>query len=98
MGDLFDTPHARNTDPQTSHDAAASVKRIRENQQLILACIKRLGPVTDEQLVKKLSFYTPMSPSGIRTRRNELVKQGLVRDSGHREKLASGRLAILWTA
>jgi hypothetical protein len=38
------------------------------------------------------------SQSGIRTRRDELVKQDQVRNSGERRKLPSGRNAIVWEA
>jgi hypothetical protein len=36
-----------------------------------------------------------MSSSGIRTRRNELVRKGLLQDTGDRRKLKSGRHAIV---
>lgn len=36
------------------------------------------------------------SLSGIKTRRKELVVRGLVIDTGQRQKLASGRNAIVW--
>jgi len=37
-----------------------------------------------------------LSPSGARTRRAELVAMGLVRDSGDKSLLSSGRWAIVW--
>lgn len=93
-------PGARLTDPQTSHDAADSVKNITDTQRAILMILT--WPKTDEELVD--AFYQmadsngwkQASPSGIRSRRAELVSQGLVVDSGERAKLSSGRSAIVW--
>jgi len=36
------------------------------------------------------------SPSGVRSRRAELVVLGLVEDTGTKRKLVSGRNAIVW--
>jgi len=91
-------PYARITDPETSHEAAESVSNISETQERILNILKD-GPLTDEHLnmiYKTQVGYT--SESGIRSRRAELVERGLVRDSGMRQKLRSGRSAIVWEA
>lgn len=98
-------PFARKTDIQTSHDAAASVKDITATQQAIMKLIQ-IQPMTDQRLVE---FYTAQirmgadardfpraSESGIRSRRAELVDRGLIKDSGAREKLESGRSAVVW--
>jgi len=94
--------HARMTDPRTSHDAAASVKRIRESQQYILGLFKRFGPMTDEQLAQKVAENPRdglhLSPSGIRTRRHELEDLHLIADSGKFSLTKSNRKAIIWTA
>lgn len=91
---------ARITDPETSHEAAASVKNISATQLAIMTILT--FPATDEELIDR--FYgmasaglaPNASPSGIRSRRAELVAQGLVEDSGERRKLSSGRSAIVW--
>ncbi|WP_051103521.1 hypothetical protein [Terracoccus sp. 273MFTsu3.1] len=91
------TAVARATDPETSHEAAASVGDVRESQRFVHSLLKASGGATDEALVnttQNLGF--PISPSGLRTRRSELVRLGLVEDSGERERLASGRRAIVW--
>ncbi|QEA10828.1 hypothetical protein [Mycobacterium phage Weirdo19] len=109
---LFDydgepTPEARarTSDPETSHAAAGSLTpdRIRASQQAVLVELgrHRFG-LTDHELVEAYTDAAevgrvPMqSPSGIRSRRHELVDAGLVVDTGARIKLASGRNAIVW--
>jgi len=90
-------PRARNTDPQTSHEAAASVKDLTETKKYILKALNR--PRTDIGLgeaYRNLKFAPRVSESGLRSRRSELVTDGLVRDSGERVKLESGRKAIVW--
>jgi len=91
-------PVARHTDPSTSHEAAQSVKDVRKSQQAIYALIQALGGATDEELVRRVrSAGIPMSESGVRTRRSELVKHGLVVDSGERKRTVAGRRTIVWT-
>jgi hypothetical protein len=93
-------PYARLTDPQTSHDAADAVENVSATQSAILLILAFAK--TDQDLVD--AYYSMAgaglapnaSPSGIRSRRAELVKRGLVVDSGRRVKLASGRQAVLW--
>lgn len=92
---------ARRTDPETSHQAAASVDNISDTQKVIHHLLRT--PMTDVELVE--AFYKAVnrnvlwaSESGIRSRRAELVEKGLVADSGQRQKLASGRYAIVWKA
>lgn len=90
---------ARLTDPQTSHDAAASVTNVTETQKYILKALNR--PRTDPDLADaylNIKNAPLASLSGIRSRRNELVVKGLVEDSGERVKLPSGRKAIVWRA
>ena len=96
-------PRARRSDPQTSHAAAASVNNITKTQRVIFYLLLS-KPSTD---VDGLRVYriaegkkiAPMvSESGYRSRRAELVKLGLAKDSGDRVKLPSGRSAIVWQA
>lgn len=110
---LFDaagepTATARATDPATSRQAAASIagERLRASQEAVLRVLARGGSVgmTDSELVERyttaadLGFEPRQSPSGIRSRRHELVEAGEVVDTGERAKLASGRNAIVWAA
>lgn len=95
-------PYARKTDPGTSHIAARSVQNISPTQQGILNLLK--NAMTDESLVNvytglaKGGYVPAASDSGIRSRRAELVKQGLVVDTGERDKMTTGRLATVWKA
>lgn len=89
---------ARHNDPATSHEAAASVDKIRESQQLILSILMDHGPLTDEQIYARIPLGTKMSPSGARTRRGELVHKNFVKDSGNHGLTASGRRTIIWVA
>lgn len=86
--------NARSTDPETSWQAAKSVKNLRYSQQAVLDVITRYQPVSDEEIYRQLLL--PMSTSGARTRRKELVQKGLVCDSGKRGLTKSGRKTILW--
>lgn len=96
------SPRARNTDPSTSHEAAASVTNLTARRAAVLAFFAQRGAMTDVQLA---ALYEPaaflglapeQSPSGLRTRRSELVTSGRLRDSGGTAVLPSGRRAILW--
>ena len=92
--------HARNTDPQTSHDAAASVTNVTETKRAILNLLQ--NAITDDELIDRFYEYMDSglvrhaSPSGIRSRRKELVDAGLVYDTGLRGKTPSGRSSIIW--
>lgn len=90
-------PFARLTDPETSHEAAESVSQVSETQKYILKALNH--PRTDPDLAEaymNLKNAPQASLSGIRSRRAELVAKGLVKDTGDRVKLESGRNAIVW--
>ena len=95
--DLF-SAHARSTDPQTSHDAAASLSSaesalIRARVLMLL----RVQSSTDERLVDEFARHGwAGSPSGIRTRLSELVEAGHVVATDDRQRTRSGRAAIVW--
>lgn len=95
-------PHARTTDPETSHEAAKSVSKLKEMYDTMLIAFESLGPMNDDQLIKlwkvgvKELGWREASESGIRSRRSELVAQGKIIDSGKRVKMRSGRLSIVW--
>lgn len=91
---------ARSTDPETSKAAAASIytgmKALQENVYNVVAGV---GQICDDDLItlyrNRHGYH--VKESTIRTRRNELVKHGLLVDSGRRRTLPNGRSAILWS-
>lgn len=90
---------ARATDPETSHEAARNVENIKGTQQLIINLLRMFGPMTDDRIWDYAQDSTVLvSPSGLRTRRHELVTLGLVEDSGERATLSTGRRSIIWRA
>ena len=90
VADLESTAHARTEDPQTSHDAAASVDLTRRQVQVLDAFQVRYAydpgrGFTDEELVQDVQNAARSaglskipSPSGLRTARKALVRAGLV--------------------
>lgn len=95
----------RPTDPETSHEAAASIAAERGgSRSAVLAVLALTGPSSDTGLIDAYQALAhlgevPMqSASGIRTRRKELSRQGKVIDTGMRVTLISGRRSIVWRA
>lgn len=91
---------ARKTDPETSHEAAASLsaETLTKAQNEVLVVLCRLQGADDARLIDFLSRRRgrEVSRSGTETRRGELVRKGLVRDSGRRTRMPSGRRACVW--
>lgn len=97
--------HARRTDPETSHAAAASVEDLRPRQRAVLTLLAAQPSHHDALIERYRAWHTTnpeefprQAPSGIRTRVAELRDVGYVRDSGGRVTLPSGRHAIVWEA
>ena len=92
------SPPAHHNAPAGTSSVAASLiaGHAKDLRSLVLAFIVRQGPHggTDDDgesaLGIRCSTYTP--------RRGELVKLGLVVDSGRRRNTASGRPAAVWVA
>lgn len=57
-----------------------------------------MASMTDEELCERIRRETPLSDSGIRSRRAELVERGMVRASGRFALSHSGRRMIIWEA
>lgn len=93
-------PVARRGDPETSWEAARSVRpeTIRKTAAEVLAVLRDCGPCTDEEIAAVCRRRgSKQSPSGLRTRRSELVTLGLVVDSGRRALTSAGRRTIIWS-
>lgn len=94
--------YARTTDPETSHAAAHSVADLRMSQSYVHRVLKAIGPLTDEELVDHYQWnpvferFRPQSASGIRSRRAELVRLGLVEYTGEKRLMRTGRMARVW--
>lgn len=82
---------ARRTDPATSH--AAIPDNLTVGQQAVLDVLAR-GPNCDEVLADLLDGV--IAPSGVRTRRSELVTFGLVVDTGTTVTTRSGKQSVVW--
>lgn len=92
---------ARVTDPETSQAAAASQdsERVSILQGFVYTVLLHYGPLCDKDIEAEIRTRYPefhMTDAGVRTRRAELVHAGLVRDSGAKVKLDTGRYAIAW--
>lgn len=80
---------------ETSREAAEELEpKASTLRAKVLDYIRKTGRVTDEQLQEALN----MNPSTQRPRRVELVKMGLICDSGTTAITRSGRRAVLWEA
>lgn len=91
---------ARNTDPITSHEAAASVRHLSFQKEAILRAFRQHGPMTDVRLIERTAFLS--SDQSIRSRRAELVRAGKVRqqvqDGQPVYEVINGRRHTVWEA
>jgi len=86
---------ARSSDPSTSWDAARQLGDLRESQKEVFALFDQ--PMTDEEIeIKAASLEVRQQPSGLRTRRRELVDLGLLHDTGGRRQNKNGNRVIVW--
>lgn len=94
---------ARSTDPTTSHEAAKTItwQHMSEQKRIIYAILQE--PHTDEELFTmyetavRCGLAPKASPSGVRTRRNELYREKLIEAVGY-GKTISKRRSIVWQA
>jgi hypothetical protein len=106
--DRWRRTRSRTADPVTSKAAVEPVTEASLNarQEAVLTALKFMdGRAADhellewyaEQHIKNPEVFPRQSPSGLRTRRSELVAMGKVADIGLRAHTPSGREAIVWS-
>jgi len=96
---LFKDPMSRNSDPDTSHQAASEAKfRASRHRILALKTLKRFGPLTDYELAAR----TGLQQNSIGKRRKECQDAGLIAglmdaDGNNVKRPApSGSKALVW--
>ena len=95
------SPAARATDPWTSKDAAMRAA-VAPLQDRLIYLFENSFPMTDDELIAEYAraatrfHWKPASPSGIRSRRSELVDMGYLIDTGRTALTPSGRHTIIW--
>jgi hypothetical protein len=93
----------------TKTQAKRTLTGLSMAQRGVFHLLKSAGPLTDTELVELYPTarrvldrghrYPEQRPSGIRTRRNELVARGAVIDTGERVRLpGSRRASTIWRA
>lgn len=91
---------ARTKDPESSKEAARhATNKLRESQEAVLRLFRVMGEMSDEQLVDAYTarmgeypgLYPPQTPSGLRTRRHELVLCEKVSYTGRRDESVADR-------
>lgn len=87
--------HARAFDPETSHEAAESVREFAAGHcALILQSLIDHGPMTPEQIGVRIS----MDAYAVRKRLPELERAGLAAPTGETAPTVSGRSQRVWKA
>jgi hypothetical protein len=90
---LPEFPRVRTSDPETSHQAAASITDVSSHYAQILEALSTIGPLGKDGI----SFYSRLDPNQIARRLNEMQKLGLIRLSGKTVKSNSNRQEREWT-
>ena len=88
--DLFTTTHARATDPDTSHEAAARVSNAAAMKRRLLAVFQAAPGGLSAEAACEAAGYTPAD--GAWKRVSDLERDGLIADSGQRVLSSHNRL------
>lgn len=74
--------------------------KLSPSQEGVYRILADHGPLADHVLVPVAQHVLPTHPasSGVRTRRKELERMGLVEDTGEAVETASGRAAAIFKA
>lgn len=85
-----DEAHARDTDPLASHEAAETVDVTRD-RCAVLMLLAYLGEATDQTVEANAWRVEHGTPQSLRSRRAELMREGLVEVASADGRTASGR-------
>ena len=92
-GVIFDKERARNSDPETSHQAAARVDEFaHSHRELIMTAIAHYGAMTVDEIAAKTGLKTQQ----VNKRLPELERHRKAQPTGATRKSASGRDARVW--
>jgi hypothetical protein len=78
------------------------VKELTQSQEAVFEAFVHVGPMHDQRLLQEYNLrrktcqWPPLSESGLRTRRSELVALDYLEASGETVTLPSGRQSIIW--
>jgi predicted transcriptional regulator len=88
-------PRVRKTDPETSFQAAESIKPVVERHfQVILECLQAHGALGKDGIAS----FTNLDGNQVARRLNEMQKIGLIHLTGKTVKSNSGRSEREWSA
>jgi len=88
-------PRVRKTDPETSFQAAESIKPVAERHfQVILGCLQAHGALGKDGIAS----LTNLDGNQVARRLNEMQKIGLIHLTGKTVKSNSGRSEREWSA
>jgi len=88
-------PRVRKTDPETSFQAAESIKPVAERHfQVILECLQAHGALGKDGIAS----LTSLNGNQVARRLNEMQKIGLIHLTGKTVKSNSGRSEREWSA
>lgn len=89
--------HARREDPETSHQAAKSIRRLTARHAAVWRVLADIGDATHEELIFCYDWrldepwWVPQSDASIRSRCTELLAHGLVEYTGAKRPSGNGR-------
>jgi len=99
MTDFTVLNKARQSGAATSQYASALLEDLRDSQREVLFVLAKRGPMIDQVLVQACyEDGVSQSRSGIRTRRKELERKGLVEATGEKGETRAGNPANVWEA
>ena len=87
-------PRVRKDDPETSHQAAESIKPVaNKHYKIILECLEAHGALGKDGI----AHHTNLDSNQVARRLNEMLKIGLIKLTGKTVKSNSGREEREWT-